>query len=496
MDTFSGIYSLGLWREFDLLASDPLRAFCDFLKLVLLLASIVFIPYLRTLIHLRHFQISFMDQHSSLLQEFIDEGTVEDLDMLFLHNFPTTHLDCFLSGDVSLCNKIVHSRLTPRLMCCIIDHPVYIFVADVVKHRVAEKLLDHSNHSLLSVSAITGRFLATHTGRRIHAQAALDALLAARVKTVCVENYGQKSFINYYSDIFRTITTDCTFSTDLGLNVAASNNGHIPLLNVVSQEVAPDLYQYGRFIVRAMFTDLLSTEHRHAGTIEWIAASPVVIQHLGIVKIKVYPTYVHWLKLFPNSTSRIPATFSAMKKRINQLTVVLARLQQRTVAEGCTMRNVRIELTVEGQGSCNINEEAELLLPFLHHFCRSITVTEVAIDTLIKHARAWLDRAIASRVHIGAKGSTVPYRKKQHIIQLMNEFGFAHDAILTNLSNKAPSGRYPWEIRCNPPAAPTTHDTISEVLANANDEANIESTQQSDAVKRLFFYVTIVSTKQ
>lgn len=66
-----------------------------------------------------------------------EDCSLSDLDMFFFESFPTAQLYVFLTGDISLSNRYAPSRLARGQMCCIIDQPVKVYIADGQKHRFA-----------------------------------------------------------------------------------------------------------------------------------------------------------------------------------------------------------------------------------------------------------------------------------------------------------------------------------------------------------------------
>ncbi len=76
-----------------------------------------------------------------------------DVDMLFFDNFPS-NLGHVLSGDMTLCNKVIRSRLIVDQACCVINFPFYIYINDSLKRKFADALLQASGHAILPVSEI------------------------------------------------------------------------------------------------------------------------------------------------------------------------------------------------------------------------------------------------------------------------------------------------------------------------------------------------------
>lgn len=394
-----------------------------------------------------------------------DVASMKDVDMVFIENFPTERLSLYISGDVTLANQRINSRMATATLtsCCIVSSPSYIFVRDDCKAEIASCLIRLTSHKFLPTSQTVGRFLSTSRGRRVSASSLLQALLAANIAFVSVETYGQKSPVADYANLLSSLHPTSTFTIDLGLTFILSSPSTIP---VIYKSNPLDM---GTTTIYRMFSDYIASSpfaHFKVGTVEWSAAGePVQLQSLQVRRVKMYPEYVHWLKTFPASIFTLPSNYARLKERLAVMDDVATALPNISADDKEKMREVRLEATVSGVGPLDVNVASLQVIPFLRHLASHFTAVEVDLTLLSRHIRAWLDRANLAALSRGPNANPVRGLKRHYARQLLNEVGVAIDS--QQLWPRRRDGTYRWETTRQPPYRLVTEDvqTATDQLA-------------------------------
>jgi hypothetical protein len=395
------------------------------------------------------------DDYTSLSDFFHRDDAFIDLDMFFVSDFDvnTPFFSSLFSFDVSLCSRFVHSRLSVEKRCCVVDSPVYVYVRDSEKVALANTLEQRSSHCFLPVSNKTNVFLSTPRGRRVSGNTFTHCLLLAGIRTVAMEHYGMKSFCFTYADFFASVPAECCFNCDFGLQKSVCANGFVPLIGVKDR-----VNIGGIMMVRPMFTDYVVAElgRVKCGSVEWVPLSVVRIDDYTIVRVKLYPVYIHWVKaFFPESTHDVPYSYKTLRLRMSQLSRLVARLAACPDDVSRKLTLLRVEVTVGGRGRIDYGHLTRDVLPsWFLTLSEKLFVFDMPVQVLVERGREWLDRAKYCSLYTGRNEASLPSRKVKHVCQILNEFGIATDAVVRRLENRDRNGRYPWELNIAPPAAP------------------------------------------
>jgi hypothetical protein len=432
-----------------------------------------------------------------------EDAAMEDLDMYRIDGFRTDTMSDFICGDVSLSNQTFHSRLTNDAACCVVSSPVYVFIADRDKQRLAHSLTTLTSHSFLPTSSQFNRFLSTGEARRVSATSFIRALLLSNIQSVSIENYGQKSPVAHYYQLFSSLHATTTFSLDLAIRIRASSPSTIPLL----YSSRPYTDNTRSLTVRRMFSDFIASSPfsnlGRVGTVEWVARDPVDVGGgLSVVRVKLYPAYVHWLKAtFPPYLQTLPFTQVRLRERLRVIHNVAEKLADMSVEDAEQLRHVRAEVTVTGSCSVDIVTGSAHLLPFIRDFASCFGVVEVGTTSLAVHIQRWLQRAQDARLGTGGNAVRIRGPRLQYARQLLNEVGVATSAVDGKLRARPPSGRYEWEDDICPhrqriaanAAANTDGD---DDAADDDDDVNAATALAADIISVLTADETILEVRK
>jgi hypothetical protein len=400
-----------------------------------------------------------------------EHSNVQDLDKLFFDKFPTNELSSILTADVTLCNRRVVSR-EKQGVTCIIDSPLLVFISDGKKRAFAEGVMHGSHHLVLNVSNSVGRFLATSEGRRVHGRAAIEALMEAGLEYVTVENFAQKSPVQFYGPLFADNSDGGRFKADLGLNLRLYEEGQLAVL----VERAREEGQVGKIRVRKMFCDLLVRRYNlaKAGSVEWLpvaADGPVVLGNLRVTKVKVYPAFIHVVKsLQHHALLHLPRKYRQVRIRTQQVAALVERLTSPSSTELDAMRHVRIEVSVAGRGKVeDIRATSRELTPFLLELAARLSTAPVQLADVVRSAQGWLAYANDTQTFVGRDSDNVTPAAKCHIAHVMNEVGLATRDVGMHLGEVGDDGWYEWEDRGDGNIEPPDRFNYEEVSGHKID---------------------------
>jgi hypothetical protein len=130
----------------------------------------------------------------------------------------------------------------------------------------------------------------------------------------------------------------------------------------------------------------------------------------------MYPVYVHWLKaIAPDNMLNVPYTHKSLRLRIAQLSKVIARLSALSMAEVQKLSQVRVEITVCGNGQLDVHNLTRLLLPeLLLYVADNFFHFEMPLHLIVQRGSEWLDRATFFAFH-DRNTVRLPDRKLQYI---------------------------------------------------------------------------------
>ena len=114
-----------------------------------------------------------------------------------------------VGGEVELCRRYVSKSPNGLRRCCIVDHPVYVYIADNLKSGLISSLLRLTGHQFLIPSTKANVFLGMPSPRRVSFLDLKMALTACCIDGVDIEVYGQKASVTTYdwlSQLPRTAT--------------------------------------------------------------------------------------------------------------------------------------------------------------------------------------------------------------------------------------------------------------------------------------------------
>jgi hypothetical protein len=375
--------------------------------------------------------------------DLLSQNDLKDIDLIYLENVHYSKLIYLCGLAVELCNKKVVSRLVPSIMVCVVDHPVYIFIPEAKKVDFVEAIGQLSSHQFLSASFTPGRFLATPQGRRLCTNTFMDALGMAGVMYVSVETYAMKSPIDDVHDFIAVAAEGSNILLDFGGVINCHEMSCVPLLSYNGRDTLP-----GRKKTRPMFFDFChSSNLGPRGTFEWTPNS-FIFHELKVLKVKLYPTFTHWLKAkFPVSLFNVPSSVFGLKQRLAQLSAVNADLRTVNDDDIARMSTVRVELTV------GFVKEQFIASYFANHILpdlmiqifEDVEVQPIPLHHIAASCRSMLDNAILNNLGTGRDKTKVTGPKKKYICHLLNEIGIATDSVVDNLGQKFPSGRYHFD---------------------------------------------------
>jgi hypothetical protein len=101
-------------------------------------------------------------------------------------------------GELELCCRRVLKPVRYDVGCCIVNHPIYIYIEDKSKSLIIDKFLSWTGHSFLMPSSEMNVFLGTPTPRRCSVFDFCRCVTLAGVDNVDFEVYGQKASPDSY----------------------------------------------------------------------------------------------------------------------------------------------------------------------------------------------------------------------------------------------------------------------------------------------------------
>ncbi len=190
------------------------------------------------------------------------------------------------------------------------------------------------------------------------------------------------------------------FSFDFGVNIPIADRHHIPLLYEAMQQ---NEFNGGHFTLRPMFSDLTLTQTKQpAGTLQWKSHHPVAIGEFCVSQVKVYPTYVHWMKaISPPAITFVPNNVLRLKQRLTQCNMLAGSMAALSNYDVEQLRFVRVEVTVLSYGIVDLFSNVNLLRPFVYELCQHVAIHQVTVPDVSRHIRDWLHRAIAIGLNTG-----------------------------------------------------------------------------------------------
>lgn len=122
-----------------------------------------------------------------------------DIDNVTIEQLPVNLLNLFVAGEVELCRRFIPKSPSGLRRCCIVDHPVHIFVSDADKDDLITAIMDVTAHSFLSPGLKRNVFLGLPSPRRVSFVDFRMSLTIAGISDVDVQVYGQKASLDSYA---------------------------------------------------------------------------------------------------------------------------------------------------------------------------------------------------------------------------------------------------------------------------------------------------------
>lgn len=139
----------------------------------------------------------------------------QDVDNVTILNLPITLLPKIVSAEVELCKKFVPKSPSLIRRCCVIDHPVYVYIKNDDKLMLVWQLMRKTSHLFLHASTKPNVFLGTPSPRRCTLIDFVSACRDAGIEEFDVEVYGQKASLTSYEWLRQLPSTSITY-LDLG----------------------------------------------------------------------------------------------------------------------------------------------------------------------------------------------------------------------------------------------------------------------------------------
>jgi hypothetical protein len=396
-----------------------------------------------------------------------------DVDMMYLSEVLVDNLVGVCGPIVELSCRRIPSRMSLKRTCCIVDHPVHVFVSDDDKGLLADCVCAVSSHNFVHASESANRFLCTPVGRRITTVSLIDALHLAEIDFVSVETYGMKSPLDTFHALASLCDINSVVTFDFGTYLLGPQLRCVPLCQNISGSSLP-----GKKKTRVMFNDLVhAADLGTPGTLDWMPVRVFNISdNLRLIRMKAYPCYVHWLKAnFPTSLFSVPRSTFLAKQRISQISRVVGKVAKIPDELIPDVSSLRVELTV----SCDVKnfdifDTCNRILPNL---CRELfihfNVVSIPLDLICTNCRDWLDVAILNQVTRGANERKLSKSKTSYMCHIMNEIGISTDSVLKNLKKRLRSGRYQFDVYFTLPAATLPLPQMLRVDLKSHGEVDI-----------------------
>lgn len=87
--------------------------------------------------------------------------------MFYFKHFQSSLLSQVLGIQGEICSSVRKSRMASERRVCIVNHPVYVYIKNSEKVRVAYHLRDQTFHELLAASNTSDKFLDSSMGHRV-----------------------------------------------------------------------------------------------------------------------------------------------------------------------------------------------------------------------------------------------------------------------------------------------------------------------------------------